>query len=109
MQMDPVFMNRLEELRLTHNKPLRLTSAYRCPNHNGKVSRTGRNGPHTTGMAVDIQIAGEDAFELVHAAIGHGFSGLGIKQHGAYERRYIHLDTIRRDSGAPRPRIWTYP
>ena len=109
MLMDPAFMKRVEALRETHNKPMIVTSAYRCPEHNSRVSKTGAHGPHTTGMAIDIQASGEDACELLHAAIGHGFSGFGIKQHGSHDTRFIHLDTLRRSKGCPRPRVWTYP
>ena len=47
-----------ELIRCTYKKleialgPLTITSAYRCPDHNSKVSSTGLSGPHTTGFAV---------------------------------------------------------
>ena len=37
--------------------PLTITSAYRCPDHNSKVSSTGSSGPHTSGYAVDIHVS----------------------------------------------------
>ena len=37
--------------------PLTITSAYRCADHNSKVSSTGLSGPHTTGYAVDIHVS----------------------------------------------------
>ena len=95
-------MIRLEQLRITHAKPMIVTSAYRCPAYNLSISKTGRNGPHTTGQAIDILVSGSDAWELMHAAVGHGFAGFGIQQHGKRKKRFIHLDMLR-------PRLWTYP
>lgn len=102
MGMDPGFMNRLEQLRVIYAKPMIITSAYRCPAYNSKISTTGKNGPHTTGMAVDILVCGYEAWELLYAAIGHGFAGYGLKQHGKHSKRFIHLDLLQ-------PRLWTYP
>ncbi|MEO5330361.1 MAG: D-Ala-D-Ala carboxypeptidase family metallohydrolase, partial [Magnetococcus sp. THC-1_WYH] len=54
-------MDRLENLRREFNRPMPVSSGYRCPMHNARVSKTGFSGPHTTGQAVDIVISGEDA------------------------------------------------
>ena len=35
---------------------LSITSGYRCPEHNNKISSTGLSGPHTTGKAIDISV-----------------------------------------------------
>jgi uncharacterized protein YcbK (DUF882 family) len=98
------FMSQLEALRLAYDKPIILTSAFRCSKRNQAVSNTGRHGPHTTGCAVDIAVHGIFAYELLSIAIRFGFTGIGIKQHG--NGRFIHLDTLLVDF--PRPRIWTY-
>ena len=108
-EMSPAFMVRLEQLRVTHNKPMVVTSAFRCQAHNANISSTGPFGPHPSGMAVDIQVSGHDAYELLHAAIGHGFSGIGLMQHGPHANRFIHLDLMERALGCPKPWIWTYP
>lgn len=104
-EMDEGFMLVLEELRVKWGRPIALTSAYRCPEHNSRVSTTGLDGPHTTGKAVDILISGEDAFELVVLALEIGFLGVGVKQKGG--GRFIHLD-ICGGPRFPRPRIWSY-
>ena len=108
MAMDENFMQKIEELRHGFGKPMRVSSAYRCPNHNERVSSTGRNGPHTTGQAIDIQVSGEDAFELLFFAVGFGFAGMGFKQKGPHANRFIHLDRLESISNRPRPRIWSY-
>lgn len=106
--MDENFLARLDAVREAAGVPLRLTSAYRTPAHNAAVSATGATGPHTTGRAVDIAIAGEDVFRLVGAAILCGMTGIGLRQAGPVEKRFVHLDDLTADRGYPRPRIWTY-
>ncbi len=98
-------MARLERLRQAFGKPMRLSSAYRCPDYNARVSHTGLTGPHTTGRAVDVLISGEEAYRLVQLALEYGFTGIGIAQRGPYERRFIHLDDLEGDL---RPRVWSY-
>jgi uncharacterized protein YcbK (DUF882 family) len=104
-QMDEGFMRALEVLRMEYGNPLSIVSGYRCPKHNTAVSFTGENGPHTTGMAVDIGIQGSEAYELIAIAIRLGFRGFGLKQKGT--GRFVHLDLCRGPE-YPRPRFWTY-
>ena len=102
------FMTRLELLRAELGMPLVLNSAYRCPTHNAAVSTTGRNGPHTTGRAVDIAISGKPVVALLAAALSLGFTGIGLKQDGAaMAGRFVHLDDLTAPA-YPRPRVWTY-
>src|SRR5690606_42128115 len=51
-------VDKLDKLRGIMRIPFRITSGFRCPVHNEKVSSTGRNGPHTTGFAADILLSG---------------------------------------------------
>lgn len=104
-EMHPAFLLALDELREIYNRPMVITSGYRCPSYNKKVSSTGQGGPHTTGMAVDIQAYGVDAYELVAMAVAMRFSGIGISQKGPAHSRFIHLDKL---AGELRPRIWSY-
>jgi uncharacterized protein YcbK (DUF882 family) len=105
--MDNAFMNKLVELRECVGFPLVVSSAYRCPEHNKKVSDTGERGPHTTGKAIDIAIHGCNATYLVVKAWEKGFTGFGINQKGSIESRFIHLDTLE-PPDYPRPTIWSY-
>ena len=104
--MHPTFMARLQSLRTAFGKPMRVTSGLRDKTHPVEASKQG-TGAHTTGRAVDIAVQGADARLLVALAIDHGFTGIGIKQHGP--SRFIHLDDIPGTSGQPRPTIWSYP
>jgi zinc D-Ala-D-Ala carboxypeptidase len=106
-QIRTAFVDRLDVLRSRCGFPLVVTSGYRCPVHNARVSSTGDHGPHTTGMAVDIAVSRHRAWKLIGEALAMGFTGIGIKQHGT--DRFVHLDDLKEPIHAPRPTIWTYP
>ena len=106
MEMKDDFMRKLVALRDDLQVPLYVTSGYRCKKWNTHVSTTGDTGPHTTGRAVDIRIAGADAYKLVRHALMHEFTGIGLKQRGPWSDRFIHLDDLVIPGG--RPRVWTY-
>jgi uncharacterized protein YcbK (DUF882 family) len=106
--MDPEFMRKLIRLRRYLEFPFPVTSAYRCPEYNQRVSSTGPNGPHTTGRAIDIGVSGGRAYMLASAARSFGFTGIGLKQHGRHEGRFVHLDDLGKSITRPRPWIWTY-
>ena len=101
----PAFMDRLQRLRHDLEFPFPIMSGYRTPAYNASVSTTGLTGPHTTGRAVDIRVSGKQAFDILEAAPAFGFSGLGVKQHGPFAGRFLHLDDL---DGDVRPRIWSY-
>lgn len=102
------FMDRLDALRGLYGRPLIVSSGYRCPDHNARVSSTGRTGPHTTGRAADLAVTHRDAYELLALALapGAGFTGVGINQKGT--GRFIHLDDLPAAPGQPRPTLWSY-
>lgn len=106
--MDSAFMEKLDGLRESLGEPIKLSSAYRCPKHNAAVAKTGSGGPHTTRRAVDIVASGAKALKIVSIAVRMGFTGVGLKQHGPHESRFIHLDDLGNSDGQPRPHIWTY-
>jgi uncharacterized protein YcbK (DUF882 family) len=104
--MSDIFMVRLEKLRTILGRSFVVTSGYRTPSHNNKVSHTGLTGPHTTGRAIDISVANwyEDVHKLVSVAIKLGFTGIGLNLKGEQSGRFVHLDDLKNN----RPRIWTY-
>lgn len=104
VDMDQIFMDRLNALRQLYKRPIKISSGYRCPKHNDRVSTTGLVGPHTTRKAADILCSGTDAYEIVKYAIQVGFPRIGVKQSGDFMSRFIHLDTLTTNS----PWIWTY-
>jgi uncharacterized protein YcbK (DUF882 family) len=100
------FMERIEKLRIRYGKPMRVTSAARCPEYNAAVSSTGGKGPHTTGRAIDIGVDRGDAYMVLKLALEAGFTGIGVAQKGS--GRFMHLDDLLNDEGQPRPTIWSY-
>ena len=105
--MDPDFMKLLEEIRKAYGRPMRVSSAFRCDDHNGKVS-TVKNGPHTHAKngsrAADILVSGARAMELFALAKEVGANGLGVSQTGSHADRFIHIDGVDRPAQA----MWSY-
>ena len=97
-------LNKLQGVRNVYGGPLVLSSGYRCPAHNAKVSSTGLNGPHTKG-AFDVLVSGADAHRFVLVAVSNGVTGLGISQRNRHESRFIHVDWLVDNM---RPWIWSY-
>ena len=112
--MDADFMNRLQLLRAEWYKDskriLKVSSGYRCIDHNRRVSKyaskTDGTGPHTKGKAVDILISGKDATRLFTLAKKY-MSGIGYSFRGKRRNHYLHMDTLTPEE-APRPSVWRY-
>ena len=103
--MDAEFMEKLTSLRADWGQPMTVTSAYRCPNHPIEAKKA-KPGTHSTGRAVDIAVQGNDAYALLCAALGHGFTGIGVQQKGG--GRFLHLDNLKEGEGWTRPTLWSY-
>ena len=81
-------MDALQALRIAQDRPLRVNSGYRCPEHNVNVGGV-KDSFHVKGMAFDISIRGmneSERLKLMDDAIGVGFTGLGF-----YET-FLHVD-----------------
>jgi len=109
MEFSDAAVQKLEDLRMNLNAPIRINSGYRCPLYNDRISKTGLNGPHTIAeddnITVDISVSGVEAHNLLFALDLVVFTGIGIKQTGAHSGRFIHLDCL--ETG-PRPWVWSY-
>ena len=98
-KMDKSLIESLQALREYVMFPLIITSGYRCKVHNFRVGGVD-NSQHTLGLAVDIStkfINGYKLFDLIDAAIGLGFKGIGVSP------KFLHVDT-RASEGA----LWVY-
>jgi zinc D-Ala-D-Ala carboxypeptidase len=99
--MDEDFLTMLQALRTAFGKPLVINSGYRHRTHPIEAAKASP-GAHATGQAADIAIGpGSEVNRLVHLALDHGFSGIGISQR-AGRGRFVHLDTL------PRVAMWSY-
>ena len=101
-EMDGEFMRMLQTLHDEMLGPLRVSSGFRCEDHNEMVSITGRTGSHTQARATDILISGERAMVLFEKARQIGFSGIGLSQKGDHAYRFVHLGTL------PRKALFSY-
>ena len=104
-EMNPDFIDKLNDLRLAFGKPMRITSGFRDVTHPIEAKKK-TSGAHTTGQAADIAVSREDAFDLLSLALTKGFTGIGIQQKGS--GRFIHLDTLKNTKERPRPTVWSY-
>jgi len=100
--MKEPFLARLQWARDVYCHPIVVTSGYRCPEYDEAI---GGAGVHPTGHAADIAVSGEDSFNMLFAALHVDMRGIGLKQHGPWDGRFMHLDDL---SGPTRPRSWTY-
>lgn len=79
-------LNALEKFRTyIGDKPIKITSGYRCPVHNKNVGGA-KNSQHVQGIAADIQVSGLPLNVVYTAADKFGFGGVGIYP------RHVHVD-----------------
>jgi uncharacterized protein YcbK (DUF882 family) len=87
--MQPHFMNKMQEARGYSTVPFRLTSAYRTVEHELKQGRTGASS-HTKGVAVDIAFRSNfELMEIVQGLIRAGFRRIFIN----WKSNFVHVDS----------------
>lgn len=87
-------LTKLYALRDAYNKPIVITSAMRCQEHNSTVSNA-KNSAHLRGWAVDIKFRTmQEGYDLIALITELGFKRFGIK----YSAGIIHVDD---DPGLP--------
>lgn len=90
--MNPVLLEKLDELRDLVGYPVYVTSGYRCPVHN-KAEGGVENSSHVLGQAADIYCNYKTAEDLADLAVQVGFDGIGLY----VEDGFVHVDC--RDDG----------
>lgn len=89
----------LQPLRDRLNRPIQISSGYRCPKLNKAVGGVA-DSAHTSGMAADIDYNTQaEAIQIVEALIAIGVKRIGL------HKSFIHADT---DPNKPSPAIWNY-
>ena len=88
---DPALSAYLQKIREHFEKPLRITSGYRCKTHNAAVGGTA-NSQHATGQAADFYISGVTPVEIAKFAESIGVLGIGL-----YDD-FVHIDTREKKS-----------
>ena len=87
VMLHPLLLAKLITLRDVLERPVSITSGYRCSNYNRKVGGVD-NSYHCIGLAADIQVKEINLIELLAYAEERDFSGIGF-----YEKRhFLHLD-----------------
>lgn len=95
--MQPEFLDMIDELRHRVGFPFIITSGYRDATHPVEASKE-RPGTHAQGIAADIRASdGSQAYAIMKEAFAMGFTGI------AYGNGFVHLD-IR----ATTPVSWRY-
>lgn len=99
------FINRnlillLEAMRSFMDRPIKITSGIRCPEHNKAVGGED-NSAHLRGEAADIRIAGSvERYELVMAAMTKGCRRIGVYK----DQDIVHVDVSTH--GVPQDVMW---
>ena len=107
LKISPVVLDFCQAFRNMHGEGVSITSGYRSPEHNNSVSSTGMDGPHTTGLAVDIGTNTQSQYKLIRFALNYNPQAMGI----GVAKTFTHIDFLTTDNGdkyAVRPNVWKY-
>jgi len=87
VMLHPLLLEKLEELRKILERPVYVTSGYRCSGYNRKVGGV-PNSYHLIGLAADIKVGDISLIELLEICENIDFNGIGF-----YEKKnFLHLD-----------------
>ena len=79
-------INSLQQARNRINKPIKIVSGYRCPEHNKAVGGKS-NSAHTKGMAADIHCTNDRyRYALVFSLLKAGCERIGVY------KTFVHAD-----------------
>ena len=97
IRIHPRLLEQIDNARDRAGIPFKITSGYRCKNHNRAVGGA-VDSQHLKGTAVDIACSNSaDRLIIIKALIQAGFTGIGIAKH------FVHGD-IRNSE----PVCWLY-
>lgn len=98
-EMQREFLNQLDLAREIAGVPFKITSGYRCPEHNKAVGGV-QDSSHTKGLAADIAcVNGPRRYKIIVALLNAGFTRIGV------HRKFIHVDA---DHSKSQQVIWMY-
>lgn len=86
--VQPVLVEKLQELRDRFGAPVVITSGYRCPAYNRKVVKGSEMSWHMSGYAADIWVRGVGVLEVGKAADELGFRGIEVYP----DKGFVHVD-----------------
>ena len=82
----------LQNIRDHFNAAVNISSAYRCPTYNAKVSNASSKSKHMYGMAADIKVTGVTPAEVAKYAESIGVLGIGLYDTDS-DGHFVHIDT----------------
>ncbi len=110
--MDVYLMEYLQYVREKIGIPMPISSAVRCHAYNSRISKAKAHvvqAETSRAHSVDIVVSGTNCDILFRKFIRDGLlTGIGLKQHGPRDKRFIHADNLWPKSSRTRPIIWTY-
>ena len=87
VMLHPRLLAKLVELRNILERPVYITSGYRCSGYNRKVGGV-TNSYHCIGLAADVKVKDINLIELLEICENIDFAGIGF-----YEKKnFLHLD-----------------
>ena len=87
VMLHPKLLVKLIELRKILERPIHITSGYRCTKYNNQIGGI-LNSYHCIGLAADIKVKDINLIELLGYAEDVDFNGIGF-----YEKKnFLHLD-----------------
>ena len=87
VMLHPKLLVKLIELRKILERPVYITSGYRCSEYNRKIGGIA-NSYHCIGLATDIKVKDINLITLLEISENIDFSGIGF-----YEKKnFLHLD-----------------
>lgn len=104
-----------DDIREELQRELVVSSWYRCYSHPLESIKE-KPGAHTYGLAMDFLMSGSEplrALEIIQSHHGELIRcryGIGLRQKGPFERRFMHLDIAGNFHRwrEVRPWVWTY-
>lgn len=102
--IDTTLIDSLEKVRVEYNSPLRVTSGFRCAQHNAEVGGV-TNSAHGSGLAADIQpaLVNVDELDKVYEISFKHFNNIGDGR----RLHFVHVD-VRQLKPDGKKRTWSY-
>jgi len=101
--LNPSTLERLETARRLADAPMKVNSAFRCPQHNAELVALGKgsaDSAHMAGKAVDIAVHNSaERYRFTAAFMAAGFVRIGVGD------TFLHVDD---DETKPQHTIWMY-
>ena len=88
--MDAEFMDILLVVRIAYGLPMRISSGLRDITHPNERKKTA-TGEHQLARCSDVSVYGAQAIKLLHVALDHGITRIGVQQKGDVAARFLHL------------------